>query len=448
MSRSGGVADARRSVRFWASAALALLIAAAVIQLDVPGPGLMLAGVAAAAALWPVLRHPRPAGTSPDRASKLNASARLVLLAGLAIVGAAFAVSHTGEQRARMASLCDGQSADMGHWKFDLTDIVPVGGHGFTALQASIAAQRSNAPPVMLKPQLRFYFMPAPNDGAPGRAQLWDGDLALHFAGYDASKGCIELTFAWRPFAGLARLAGWLAALGAALMAVVALGSIRWRSNARKRIAMRREDRPLPGSSPARAGKPAMWPIGKVLIACLIVGLAGTLALIWAAGQPRTAAPVLPGFKGGAAMVAARQSLRETKTIPSSWIVIADAMARRGRFSDAAAVLLGAVENAPNNPEAWLALGDALYAHGSGRLSPAAAFAYDRADAATIRAGNVPVLVVMAFERSGRGPLAADWLERRLKDLPGASPWRAELEQRLGEAQSSQPGIHGKTPTP
>jgi cytochrome c-type biogenesis protein CcmH len=161
--------------------------------------------------------------------------------------------------------------------------------------------------------------------------------------------------------------------------------------------------------------------LAKGLFAGAILGSAALVAMSLTALQPRHAAASLPAFSDGPALQAARQSLRESKTIPSSWIVIADAMARHGQFGDAAKVLLGAVEKEPNNPEAWLALGDALYAHGRGLLSPAAMLAYDRADEATVRGGKPPLLVVAAFERSGRAYLAGNWLQRRANPPPPPS---------------------------
>jgi cytochrome c-type biogenesis protein CcmH len=93
---------------------------------------------------------------------------------------------------------------------------------------------------------------------------------------------------------------------------------------------------------------------------------------------------------------------------------------------------------APRSAMAWLAMGDALYAHAGGRLSRAAMLAYDRADAAAAAAGaEPPLLVGTAMERSGRTDLAAQWWQRQLARTPQAAPWRAGLEQRLARAASA-----------
>ncbi len=406
MTRSSGVADARRTLRFRAAAALAVMLAATVIQLDQPGPGRVLAALAGLAALCLVVRSPRLAGAYPDRAGRLHAAARLILVAGLVVVIGAFAASHASEQRARIAVLCTGQSAQLGPWRLTLAGINPVAGAGFTALQADLAARIGAGEPVLLAPQLRTGFGQALQADAPARARLWNGDLSLRFTGYDAASDCMALDALWRPFAGLARLGGWLAALGAAALALVALGSLRWRRRARARIAMRREDRPL-AFARRPASKLPKWTVPAAVLCLVPIGYA-----VLHLPRSNTAALAAPSFARGAALVAARQSLVDGPANLNRWIVIADAMARRGHFFDAAEVLLGAVESAPRDPQGWLALGDALYGHAGGQLTPAAALAYARADRAAAGGGAARSIAALAMARSGRAELAARWLEQ------------------------------------
>ena len=435
-------AQARRSVRFWAAVAVAALAAAAALQLASPGRGLLLTSICGLFALALALRYPRPPAAASNLATRLNGAARLIFLAGLALALAAFAWSRLGAQQTRIAALCAGQSAQMGRWNFALGEIAPVAGGGFTALQAGLSAQRDKRPVIALTPQLRDYFAVASDAAADARAQaqvrwpVWDGELAVGFAAYDARSGCMALEASWWPLLGIAQLGSWLAALGAATMALAALASLGWRRAARQRIAMRREDRPLPRAGAARAGAASAailpdWPLGHVLAACLVLGFAAALAWGRADVLPRSAAPVMRSFDHGPALVAARQSLIEGPANLNRWIVIGDAMARRGRFGDAAEVLLGATASAPNDPQGWLALGDALYGHAGGHLSPAAELAYERADRAVLRGGAPPLLVGLAMERSGRADLAAQWWQRRLSRAPADAPWRAAIMARL-----------------
>lgn len=437
MTRSTRIADARRLLRLWASAGLALLIAAAAMQIEHWGAaGTALAVLGLAALLWLVLRYPRLSGANRDRAQKISAAARLLLLGGLAVALAAFAISRSAEQRAQIRSLCEGQSAQMGAWNFSLLRITPVAGEGFTALQASISARQDANPAFTLIPQLRAYFVPLTAVDEASRARQWDGDLALRFAGYETATGCMELAATWRPFAVWVQIGLWLAAFAAAVLTVVAASSLRWRFNARERIAMRREDRPLSGIPTARAKSS----LARPLVMILPVGIAAWLAVgspnpIWPAP-----APLASRFDGGAALVAARQSLLDGPANLNRWIVIGDAMARRGNFGDAAEVLLGAVQSTPRDPQGWLALGDALYGHAGGRLSPAALLAYQRADETVLAAGAPPLLVGTAMERSGRGDLALLWWQYRLSQAPRDAIWRSTIEARIAALQSAGAG--------
>jgi cytochrome c-type biogenesis protein CcmH len=121
------------------------------------------------------------------------------------------------------------------------------------------------------------------------------------------------------------------------------------------------------------------------------------------------------------------------KGIPpnNQWVVIADGLARNGRYGDAAQVLRGAVEKDPKNSEAWLAMGNALLAHSDGLLTPAALYAYRRAAKADPDSPGPPFFLGLALAQSGRfaeaRSLWADLIERAPED----APWREGLAQQL-----------------
>ena len=301
MNRGSGLADYRRLLRFAASAALAALLGAGMARLQSGGTGLALAALASLAALWRVLRYPRPAGSRPDRPGALDRAGRMFLLAGLALMALALAVSRGGEQSARIAVLCEGQSAQMGGWNLKLERITPVAGEGYTAIAATIQASRASAHPVALAPQLRSRFISGAPPDPTSRAALWRGDLALAVSAFDPVTQCLSLDASWRPLAGGARVAGWLATFGAALMALTALCSLHWRCGARERIAMRRTDRPLPRPRPVVqpvATVRRFGPLAALLLAlCLAAWLAlGSPGMVW---RPAGQAP--PAFARGAA---------------------------------------------------------------------------------------------------------------------------------------------------
>jgi|GEM_PF-1524602 len=406
MSHSAGLADKRRRLRFFAWSALAAALAALACAIDRGGMPAIFAALAAAIALGFVLRLPRPHGPGADWRARADAAGLAALLLGLAILVGAQAAAQGLERRARIPPLSDGQRAVLGDWQLRLLRTVPVAGDGYTAIEAQVVASRSGAPAITMTPRLAQWFAGRPTRDGSAHTRLWAGDLSLGLTDFDAAANCITLEAAWRPLAGWAVIGTGLASLGALAMSLLAMASLNWRANARARIAMRREDRPLAGRV-AVAQRPAAP--GRLLT---VVAVALAVVLAYLLVQPRPAPPLPPPYPAGAALIRARQSLLDGPANADRWIVIADAMARRGRYAEAAEILLGAVEARPQASEGWLALGDALYAHAGGVLSPAAALAYERADRIGLASYAARPLAAEAMERSGRPVLAREWRAR------------------------------------
>ena len=166
--------------------------------------------------------------------------------------------------------------------------------------------------------------------------------------------------------------------------------------------------------------------------AALLLGIAG-YALQGRPQQRGAPKPASERVMGdGAALVAARQELRSTTgSGANSWLVIGDALARNGRYADAARILQGAVRQNPADPDGWLALGNALVGHAEGTLSPAALYAYRRAAAADPEHPGPPFFLGLALAQTGRlGEARAMWAEL-LARSPKDAPWRADLALRL-----------------
>lgn len=167
-----------------------------------------------------------------------------------------------------------------------------------------------------------------------------------------------------------------------------------------------------------------------LLGAALLFGLAG-YALQGSPGQsgsPRVAThgPVAES----AELVEARRAIYGPAP-PSRFVTVADGFARRGQFADAAGILRGSLEDNPNDPEAWLALANALVEHADGQLTPAAAFAYDRAERADPGQPGPGFFLGVALIRSGRLMQArAVWADM-LDKAPADAAWRDGLKERL-----------------
>lgn len=168
--------------------------------------------------------------------------------------------------------------------------------------------------------------------------------------------------------------------------------------------------------------------------AALLLGVAGYALQ----GRPDLpAAPKLPAESAAgnaAALVEARKALDgqvRSRGGGSNWIVVSDALARHGQYSDAAGILVGALAKDPNNSDAWLALGNALVGHAEGTLSPASLYAYNRAAQIAPEAPGPPFFLGLAMADSGRLAEARQLWGDLLARSPPDAPWRADLAGRI-----------------
>ena len=116
------------------------------------------------------------------------------------------------------------------------------------------------------------------------------------------------------------------------------------------------------------------------LLAALAVGLAG-YALQASPGLP--SAPKAAGENRTAPLfdvVEVRRDLLATgERSKADFIVTADALAREGRYQQAAQLLASVTRDNPEDFEAWIAEGNALVEHADGVLTVPALFAYRQA---------------------------------------------------------------------
>lgn len=166
--------------------------------------------------------------------------------------------------------------------------------------------------------------------------------------------------------------------------------------------------------------------------ATLLLGLAGYAAQASPdqRGSPKPEPQQLPGDPGS--MIAARELFDDNGIAPTNkWVVIADGMARNGQFANASQVLLGAIDDDPDNAEAWLALGNALVAHADGLLTPAALHTFQRAQAAAPESAGPPYFLGLAMAQSGRFAEARDLWSSLLRRAPPDARWRRMLSEQL-----------------
>ncbi|HKX78049.1 MAG TPA: cytochrome C biosynthesis protein [Novosphingobium sp.] len=169
------------------------------------------------------------------------------------------------------------------------------------------------------------------------------------------------------------------------------------------------------------------------------IGMALALGV---AGYAWQAHPGLPGAPKAAsqdvtsdpaALVDARRGLSDGAVPKSSWVVVADGLARNGQFANAAGVLLGEVEDNPKNADAWLAMANTLVAHADGLPTPAALYAYRRAREAAPESPGPPFFLGLAYAQAGRLMEARAQWAGLLARSPADAPWRADLAGRMTE---------------
>lgn len=165
--------------------------------------------------------------------------------------------------------------------------------------------------------------------------------------------------------------------------------------------------------------------------AALLFGLAG-YALQGdpsMAGAPKDAAPI--ASESGEAMIAARRELFDPNLPPSPFVTLADGFARRGQYADAAGILRGALDENPRDKEAWLALGNALIEHADGTPTPAALYAYSRAEAVNPGHPGAAYFLGIAMLRAQRPEDTRAIWTRLIADAPADAPWLPSMRERL-----------------
>lgn len=174
--------------------------------------------------------------------------------------------------------------------------------------------------------------------------------------------------------------------------------------------------------------------------------LTGAALMLGLAGYAAQASPTLPGApkasresreSAEAALVETRQAMQAEFAPGRRYLITADAMARNGRFASAATILRGAIRKHPDDPDTWLALGNALVGHAEGVATPAALYAYDKAAKLAPGHPGPPFFAGLALAQSGRFEEArARWqglLNRPLAegDTEADEPWRAVLQEQV-----------------
>lgn len=137
-------------------------------------------------------------------------------------------------------------------------------------------------------------------------------------------------------------------------------------------------------------------------------------------------------------LIAAREGLFGRFNFDYSYFMAADAMTRAGSPQRAATVMLGAVRKAPNDLGLWAGLGLALAEHDGDQISPAARYAFDRAEQLAPNHPGPPFYRGIALARSGDLAAARQAWGRALRLVPPTASYRDEM---VGVMLKLDPGL-------
>ncbi|MFZ1742491.1 MAG: tetratricopeptide repeat protein [Pontixanthobacter sp.] len=147
------------------------------------------------------------------------------------------------------------------------------------------------------------------------------------------------------------------------------------------------------------------------------------------AGAPKSGEPEVSD--ANFAMIDARREFFGKDSVPSRFVITADAFARKGQFEDSANMLRNAVAENPRDSEAWLAMGNALIEHANGTLTPAALYAFSRAEEVNPGNPGPAYFLGVALLRSGKPAEARGVWAELLENAPKDAEWKAQLTERL-----------------
>ncbi len=170
--------------------------------------------------------------------------------------------------------------------------------------------------------------------------------------------------------------------------------------------------------------------------AALLLGLAG---YAWQ-GQPSRPGASLetraaPKRIEDTAAIAARRAMSDRFGRDAQVVDFSETLDRLGKTRSSVTAVRTALAKSPSNPDLWVALGNALVAHGSGNVSPAAVFAYQRAAQLAPLSPSPPYFLGLARAKAGDFEGAAAVWRPLLILAPKDAPWRADIEARLAAIQ-------------
>jgi cytochrome c-type biogenesis protein CcmH len=182
-----------------------------------------------------------------------------------------------------------------------------------------------------------------------------------------------------------------------------------------------------------------LWRIGRLKRGAMELSIAAVLIAVAGysiqgspsvSGSPTTAPPDINSAEVPADL---RKSFSSSMNAEGQWLALADALMQAGRARAAVSILSEGARKAPQNPDIWVGLGNALFVHGGGQMNPAAQYAFERAAQIAPNHPGPPFFLGFALMRAGKMDEAGEVWRALLSRAPKDAPWREDLVARLTE---------------
>ncbi len=182
--------------------------------------------------------------------------------------------------------------------------------------------------------------------------------------------------------------------------------------------------------------------IGAALLAVSAVGVK-----LWRDRAPETP-PAVTASAGtnvapqdvGAMISSLEAKLKTDPNDAEGWRMLGWSFSQTGRFAEAATAYRRAATIAPGKGEYWSSLGEALVMSSPGTVPPDAKSAFDKAVALDPKDPRARYFLAMAQDVAGDHKGAIDAWIALLKDTPAGAPWEADV-RRTVEAVGKKEGI-------
>lgn len=140
----------------------------------------------------------------------------------------------------RLAAVREGDRQQVGPWEIVLTEVRPIAGPNWTAIEAVLSARYEGGAPQTANPQARYFTSPPGTRNESMLLTRWNGQL-YSVLGEQGEDGRWQLRLWWKPFAPFIWYGGALIALGGLLALFGRVARDVKRLRAEGKIAWRRQ---------------------------------------------------------------------------------------------------------------------------------------------------------------------------------------------------------------